>query len=409
VKKKIIGIFVCMLFVISAFTVVGGTNSEKTKLTNEKNSSQPEGVTLITEIHYERVIEVDNDWNIIWEKTGLNEPSDSERLENGNTLIADSGNQRIIEVDSDGDIVWEYSCYGFPYDVERLDNGNTLITYWNGEVLVEVGSDGWVVWYIFIMGAMDAERLDNGNTLIATWEDVREVDYNGDIVWQKTGLNITEDVERLDNGNTLITEWDGNRVIEINGNGDIVWEFTDLENPSDAERLENGNTLIADANGHRVIEIDSDGFIVWEYQVGLPFDVERVTSCVNQPPNAPTITGETNGKVGEEYCWTISSVDPDGDDIMYIIEWGDGEITETECYPSGEEVEVCHTYNDQGTYTIKVKAKECPDGLVGPESTFEISITKKTRAINSPFLNFLQSHLNLFPILQMLLQRLGLQ
>ena len=46
-----------------------------------------------------------------------------------------------------------------------------------------------------------------------------------------------------------------------------------------------------------------------------------------------------------------------------------------------------------------------------PDDYCEISVTLTTprnRAINTPFLNFLQNHPNLFPILQLLLQRLGL-
>jgi hypothetical protein len=95
---------------------------------------------------------------------------------------------------------------------------------------------------------------------------------------------------------------------------------------------------------------------------------------------------------------------------MYIIDWGAGGINETECYPVGMEVEVCHTYAEPGTYVIRVKAIECPDGLVGPEGTLTVIITKdKNRVINTPFLNFLQSHPYLFPILKILLLRLGLQ
>jgi hypothetical protein len=91
---------------------------------------------------------------------------------------------------------------------------------------------------------------------------------------------------------------------------------------------------------------------------------------------------------------------------MYLVDWGDGYTTETECYTSGMEVEVCHTYTGQGTYTIKVQAKECPDGLVGPEATLTITITKKSKSINTPILslhNWLQSHPTLFPILRYLL------
>ena len=130
----------------------------------------------------------------------------------------------------------------------------------------------------------------------------------------------------------------------------------------------------------------------------------------NKPPGAPTIDGPPHGKVGVEYCWTFHSEDPDGDNIKYIINWGDGETTETDCYPSCTPVEVCHTYSDQGTYDIKAKAKECTQECLESEWSDPLSVTMpRTRAITSPFLNFLQHYLNLFPILQQILQLLGLQ
>jgi hypothetical protein len=84
----------------------------------------------------------------------------------------------------------------------------------------------------------------------------------------------------------------------------------------------------------------------------------------NQPPTPPDIQGRTGGSVGEEYCWTFTSTDPDGDDIYYYIDWGDGYITTTDCFPSGTTVEECHTYSEQGSYIIKAKAVECPPGTL---------------------------------------------
>jgi hypothetical protein len=117
------------------------------------------------------------------------------------------------------------------------------------------------------------------------------------------------------------------------------------------------------------------------------------------PPDAPIVEGPSQGKAGEEYCWMFHSDDPNGDDIMYIIDWGDGETTETECYSSGEDVEECHTYNAQGTYTIKAKAKECTeDGLESDWATLTVTMPRN-RAINGFFLRFLEQ----FPILRKML------
>jgi hypothetical protein len=129
-------------------------------------------------------------------------------------------------------------------------------------------------------------------------------------------------------------------------------------------------------------------------------------ALINGPPNEPRITGKTNVKAGVENCWTFHSEDPNGDQIKYIIDWGDGAGTETDCYPSCTPVEVCHTYTEQGTYTIKAKAKECTqDGLESDWAERIVNVPRNRAYINTPFLRFLQQHPYLFTILQLLLQR----
>ena len=85
---------------------------------------------------------------------------------------------------------------------------------------------------------------------------------------------------------------------------------------------------------------------------------------------------------------------------MYIVDLGDGDITETDCYPSGMEIEVCHTYSEPGTYTIKVKAKECPDGLESDWSELQVTMP---RGKISLFNTFLMRLLEQFPLIQKIL------
>ena len=97
---------------------------------------------------------------------------------------------------------------------------------------------------------------------------------------------------------------------------------------------------------------------------------------------------------------------PDGDDVRFIINWGDD--SETSSFTSsGSNLIVSHTWTGQGTYTITVYAED-ENGAVSGETTSQM-IIEKSKTINNPFLNFLQSHPNMFPLLQRLLQRLGLQ
>jgi parallel beta-helix repeat protein len=127
----------------------------------------------------------------------------------------------------------------------------------------------------------------------------------------------------------------------------------------------------------------------------------------NHPPDIPTITGPNSGKTNIEYDFTFNSTDPDGDAIMYIIDWGDNTTEWTEYNDSGEEIILKHTWNETGVYIIRAKAID----IYGAESdwgTFEVSIPRDKYIQKSPFLNFLLSHPNLFPLIQKLVQNLGL-
>jgi hypothetical protein len=146
-----------------------------------------------------------------------------------------------------------------------------------------------------------------------------------------------------------------------------------------------------------------DYITVEEFQ---PFgDPSLVIAGEVNPPLKPTIDGPNTGRVGEEYCWTFQSSDPDNDDIKFIIKWGDGNSNETDCIPSGESVTLCHIYSDQGTYIIKVKAKECTeDGLESDWGFLEMNIPRSRMFINK-FNLLLFMHINdFFTKLKILIQ-----
>jgi len=82
----------------------------------------------------------------------------------------------------------------------------------------------------------------------------------------------------------------------------------------------------------------------------------RSTPGLDQPPNTPTITGETNGTIRTSYSYTIQATDPEQDNIKYDIKWGDNTTTTTGWNESGKQVVVSHTWDTKGTYTVKVRA-----------------------------------------------------
>jgi len=126
----------------------------------------------------------------------------------------------------------------------------------------------------------------------------------------------------------------------------------------------------------------------------------------NLPPEAPSITGETNGNTGTEYEYTFAAVDPDGDDIAeYIVDWGDetGENI-TGPFASGAEATASHTWDEDGDYTITAKAKDI-NGLVGPEGTLPITmpVNQQVSPNQSIRMQIMQRIIQHFPLVQRLL------
>jgi len=287
-KKKIVGIFVCMLMFTTVLSVAAPVDKKVMEVTPAslslaknlgKNNIAQKITTLISEPFNNRTVEVDLNGTILWEKNGLSMPAEADRLMNGNTLISEVGSAQVIEVNQGGAIVWNYSVLGGPFDADRLTNGNTLIADTYGFRVIEVNTSGMVVWEKTNLNIpTDLQRLENGNTLITEALEYRviEVDAAGTIQWIYQGTNALYGAERLANGNTLISDTLNNRIIEVDNGGTIVWEIDGLYQPTHAERLTNGNTLIAQFFNNTVKEVDMTGAVVWELTGFNAFDAERI-------------------------------------------------------------------------------------------------------------------------------------
>ncbi len=153
-----------------------------------------------------------------------------------------------------------------------------------------------------------------------------------------------------------------------------------------------------------VHELDFTVSLEWMGNGELEIDISITNNeeFFNSPPEKPTITGPTSAKYGEEHTYEITATDPDDNDIYYYIDFGDDteEIIKGP-YDSGETTRVKHTWERQGTYVIKVKSRDTYDEK-SDWVTLEVSMPKN-KAINTPFLNFLESHPHMFPLLRQLL------
>ena len=126
---------------------------------------------------------------------------------------------------------------------------------------------------------------------------------------------------------------------------------------------------------------------------------------VHAPPLKPAAPeGINSGRIDEEYTYTASTIDPDEDELFYQFDWGNGEFSEwIGPYNSDDIAEATYTWTEKGDYEIRVKAKD----EFGFESQWSDQLPismPKNRALILPFLNFLEQHPHLFPLLRQLLR-----
>ncbi len=295
--------------------------------------------------------------------------------------FSDSGDVYLVKTDASGNEEW-YQTFG--------GEG------WDGGYGIDQTLDGGYI----IAGRYEGENWDFDVYLIKT-------DEFGEEEWSKTfgGSDYDEgySVQQTSDGGYFITGYYTNTenydpdvyLIKTNESGNEEWN----------QIIDNGDT---EDMGYYGIETSEDEYIVTGYTgfyMDEVMDVWVIKLGVgNQAPNIPSIDGPINGKVGKEYEFTFISTDPEGDAIMYKIDWGDGKTEWTEYGDSGVEFTLTHSWTSQGTFTIKAKAIDFYDA----ESDWaEFTVTMpKDKAINRPILNFLQNHPNLIPLLQKLLQQL---
>ena len=115
----------------------------------------------------------------------------------------------------------------------------------------------------------------------------------------------------------------------------------------------------------------------------------------SDPPNKPSKpNGPSTVQVGNSYVYTSITTDPDGDNIYYLFDWGDGSNSGWKGpYYSGITVTAKNTWHSEDTYKIKVKAKD----VNGKESdwsdplSIDVVKTRSTNNMNIKNLNMIKS------------------
>ena len=170
-------------------------------------------------------------------------------------------------------------------------------------------------------------------------------------------------------GTTLYCAYidDNNLYLRTSEDGGITWsEASERINDEEGSVEEEENAVDIHLGG--IVWVDDRNGDLKIYWAAL--DVG------NNPPGAPDISGPTNGNSGQSITFTFSAEDPDGDDVRFLINWGDGDSDTTTYVGSGDDQTASHSWKgDEKVFTLSVRAEDA-NGLAGPASTFDITIPR---------------------------------
>jgi hypothetical protein len=162
--------------------------------------------------------------------------------------------------------------------------------------------------------------------------------HSDDRVWNDEDNAPFKEVEMIKEGEIWVSSW-----VEVPGTDEVAW-YVEAENTFFVGKWELPRR---DASPVRFL---------WRLpEVGCEINAPDWCEPV---PDTPIIEGPTKGKVGEEYEYTFFTKDPDGDEVYFYIEWGDGEKEGwIGPYASGEKIKITHKWNKKGNYVIRAKAR----------------------------------------------------
>ncbi len=140
---------------------------------------------------------------------------------------------------------------------------------------------------------------------------------------------------------------------------------------------------------------------IYDTLVELRMLIREITS-ENKAANIPEKpTGPTDGTIGVQYNYTTVSTDPEGENVSYVFDWGDGTNSGwTKYVPSGTEINVSHIWSKKGSFNIRVKAKDSHGTESRWSDPLPVSMPRNKIVMNDFSFSLFKRFPNAFPILQ---------
>jgi outer membrane protein assembly factor BamB len=428
-KKKIIGILVCILFFGTSFLpIISGSIEQEDETPNMRNNQSTQSFTIDWWSMYRHDLyhtgystsTGPNTNATLWNYTTGNDVLPSPTVVDGRVYIG-SYDDKVYCLDAiNGSKIWDYTTGFWVFSSPAVADGRVYIGSEDDKVYCLDAINGSKIWeYITGSNAGSSPAVADGKVYTGSYDGkVYCLDaVSGSEIWNYTTGDSLGSSPAVVDGRVYIGS-DDDRVYCLNAvSGSKIWDYTTGDDVMSSPAVASGKVYIGSFDS-KVYCLDAiNGSKIWDYTTGarvwtsptvadgklyIGSDDNKVYcfGSENQPPSAPTIDGPNSGKPKTSYDFIFNAVDTDGDNVRYIINWGDNTSNITGPIPSGNNVTVSHTWNAKGTYTISAKAED-EYGLIGPKATKEITIPRnKALLTTQPILQWLFER---FPILRHLL------
>jgi len=280
----------------------------------------------------------------------------------------------LIKTDSEGNKEWDKTYGGsndewvLTRDICMTDDGGIITNSMTSSFDVTSPSK-WNIWL---------HKFDsNGNEL---WNRTYGERNQGDSTW---GMDKTTDggfvIAATKNHNGFATPKDSIWIFKTDENGNVEWSTLyggdKTERGYNAQQTTDGGYIVSGAT-------ESSGAGSWD---GI---IIKYSAFDNNRPNKPeTPTGDKRGEPETEYTFTSTASEPDGEQIYYRWDWGDGTLSDwLGPYSSDEECSATYSWAEEDKFDIRVIVKDEHGGESDWSDPFTFSTPKN-------------KDMNLFPIL----------
>ncbi|DAC72936.1 MAG TPA: hypothetical protein DSN98_02515 [Thermoplasmata archaeon] len=355
---------------------------------------------------------------------------------NGTIYIGHSQG-RVFAINPNGTELWHYDLPNDIYgDPALAMDGTIYIGSWDNR-LYALNPNGTLKWYFptgnHVKGVPSV--IPDGTIYFGSWDGYLYALYpNGTMLWRCSVGSGTETTPAIAADGTIYVG--GDDLYAVYPNGTMRWIFnlgTDRHIFTSCPAIAAEGTIyvgvdVGETTAGEILAVNPDGTERWrktisdEWVDSSPAIATDGTVYIgstgfwvgnglhafgavgsNLPPYPPIISGNTEGNSGKEYDYRFLIDDPDNNPVQVYVDWGDG--TNGWSYESvhGYSIRMLHTWEKQGTYIIKAKARDS----IGAESnwtTMEVTMPFSYEPPHFQFIEWLFERFpNAYPILRYLL------